>query len=214
MKKPSLFVLGDSISMHYGPYLRQYLAGIFDYDRKRDKSISKKDLYKPVGANGGDSSNVLSYLIEQKKKKLLKYDFMLLNCGLHDIKIYKNTVKNQISLSNYKKNLKSILALLKKTLTKVIWVRITHVDNKVHKARCKDFRRFNKDVEKYNKAADTIMKKNRISMIDLNTFTKNTGKKYFKDHIHYFDNIRAVQAAYISGFLEDEVRGMKYKVRS
>ncbi|MFH1073935.1 MAG: SGNH/GDSL hydrolase family protein [Candidatus Firestonebacteria bacterium] len=205
MRKPSLFVLGDSISIHYGPYLRQYLSGIFDYDRKRGKGIPKSSLNKPVGYNGGDSNSILNYLIEQKRKKKLKYDFILLNCGLHDIKTSPKTGKKQVRLNDYKKNLKSILALLKKTAIKVIWIRITHVNDRIHRSKCKDFLRFNKDVNKYNKAADIIMKNNRIKAIDLNTFTKNTGKKYFIDHVHFFKNIRSAQAAFISGYLFKEI---------
>jgi len=201
MKKPSLFVLGDSISMHYGPYLKQYLSGQFDYDRKREKGISKNDLYKPVGGNGGDSKNVLKYLTEQKQKRKLNYDFMLLNCGLHDVKTDPKTKKKQVPLSEYKKNLKSILSLLRKTHINVIWVRITHVDDRIHRKNCKNFRRFNKDVIKYNKAADAIMKKNRTPSIDLNTFTKGLADNYFVDHVHFIHKIRALHAAYISGFL-------------
>jgi len=210
MRKPSLFVLGDSISMHYGPFLKQYLKGVFDYDRKREKGISKQALSKPVGANGGDSSLVLKYLRGQKQKKKLNYDFMLINCGLHDIKTDSITGKKQVPLLEYKNNLSLILKLLKKTGIKLFWVRITPVEDKIHNFRCKSFFRFNRDVNKYNKAADKFMKKYKVSIIDLNTFTRNTGKRLFLDHVHFNKNIRVLQAAFISGFLLKEA-GIKYK---
>lgn len=31
---PRLFVIGDSISIHYGPHLQRLLGATFDYDRK------------------------------------------------------------------------------------------------------------------------------------------------------------------------------------
>lgn len=51
--RPRLFVIGDSISIFYGPYLKKYVEGKFDYDRKRDKGEAMKNLDNPVGANGG-----------------------------------------------------------------------------------------------------------------------------------------------------------------
>ncbi|KIE48240.1 hypothetical protein U732_4009 [Clostridium argentinense CDC 2741] len=61
----SLFVIGDSISIHYGPYLREMIKDKFAYDRKRGLEHALIDLDKPVGANIGDSSMVLEYLQEE-----------------------------------------------------------------------------------------------------------------------------------------------------
>ena len=35
MSKRSVFVIGDSISIYYGPHLKMMLGSDFDYDRKR-----------------------------------------------------------------------------------------------------------------------------------------------------------------------------------
>ncbi|MEM7108775.1 MAG: hypothetical protein AAF519_11155, partial [Bacteroidota bacterium] len=61
---PKIFVIGDSISIHYGPYLAQYLGTDFQYARKGDNGEAFKNLDIPVGANGGDSRMVLDYLRE------------------------------------------------------------------------------------------------------------------------------------------------------
>jgi len=48
MKPIKLFVLADSISLHYGPYLRDFLAPVFHYDRKGGNAaagIPAIDLY-------------------------------------------------------------------------------------------------------------------------------------------------------------------------
>jgi hypothetical protein len=53
-----VYVLGDSISMHYGPYLEAYLRGVMDYARKGGEEEAALDLEHSQGANGGDSSMV------------------------------------------------------------------------------------------------------------------------------------------------------------
>jgi len=60
MKK--LYVIGDSISMHYGPDLEAMLESVMAYSRKSGQEEALKNLDRPAGANGGDSSMVLAYL--------------------------------------------------------------------------------------------------------------------------------------------------------
>ena len=72
-----LFVVGDSISIAYGPSLRAFVAGTFLYDRKRDRGEAIRDLDKPVGANGGDSRLELAYLKELSSDKTFSTDVLL-----------------------------------------------------------------------------------------------------------------------------------------
>ena len=73
MEKRKLFVIGDSISIHYGPYLKAITKGKFEYDRKTGLDQALTNLDKPTGANAGDSLMVLEYLTEEFKKNT-KYD--------------------------------------------------------------------------------------------------------------------------------------------
>ena len=90
---PKVFVIGDSISIQYGPYLEQYLHGFYEYDRKRDEGFSSANLDLPAGANGGDSKMVLDYLKQRLEDPGFSPDVLLLNCGLHDIKIGRASVR-------------------------------------------------------------------------------------------------------------------------
>ena len=67
--KKKVFVIGDSISIQYGPYLKKFIEGKYLYDRKRDNGEAMQDLNKPVGANGGDSRMVVDYLETLQKDK-------------------------------------------------------------------------------------------------------------------------------------------------
>jgi D-threonate/D-erythronate kinase len=200
MDKKAVYVVGDSISMHYGPYLKKYLQNCFVYDRKREEGQPETNLDKPMGANGGDSSMVLDFL-QQQESKIMQNDYLVINCGLHDIKTDQVTLTKQVSLEEYSRNLKKIITLVQGKHTQMLWIRTTPVDDEDHQKCGKPFHRYNRDVEEYNRAADEIMKQNGIFTIDLYTFTNSLGEKPHYDGLHFSENIRALQAAFIAGHL-------------
>ena len=57
----NLYVIGDSISIHYGPYLKKQLHGVVGYARKEGEEEARLNLDNPSGANGGDSSMVFHF---------------------------------------------------------------------------------------------------------------------------------------------------------
>lgn len=199
---PHVFLVGDSISMHYTPYLKQYLSGTVQLDRKGDDGEAEKNLDIPVGANGGNSQRVLTYLQGRFKDKEFKPDYLLLNCGLHDIKRDPATGTVQIGENDYKRNLDEIFQISKKKGIKPIWIRTTWVVDSIHNTKSKGFQRFDADVRRYNAIADSICNENDIPIIDLYHFSKQTGVTQFIDHVHYKEQARVLQAAYIAGHIE------------
>ncbi|MCB0485185.1 MAG: SGNH/GDSL hydrolase family protein [Flavobacteriaceae bacterium] len=197
---PKVFVIGDSISIHYGPYLKKALSNFFIYDRKRDKGESLKDLDTPIGANGGDSNIVLNYLKELKNESDFSADYLLINCGLHDIKRKSSNEPNQVNFESYKKNLIKIIAISKQMKIKMVWINSTPVVDSIHNSKV-PFYRFNKDLIKYNKAGDSIMLASKIPVIDLYTFTKKFIPDGYQDHVHFKEHIRNEQANFIAGNL-------------
>nr|WP_293837019.1 SGNH/GDSL hydrolase family protein [uncultured Arsenicibacter sp.] len=200
---PRLYVIGDSISMRYGPFLEKYVQGVWQYDRKSDNGQAAKNLDIPVGANGGDSRMVLQYLKLKTTDKTFQPDILLLNCGLHDIKRNPKTNAAQVDSVSYRTNLDTICRLLKKRKIRLVWMRTTSVDDERHNSRSTEFKRYARDLEAYNAIADDVMKKYRVSVIDLYTFTLNLGNGHFVDHVHYDDSAMQLQAAYIAGCLQD-----------
>ena len=199
MERIALFVLGDSISMQYGPFLERYLGKRFSYARKTGQEGNLDDAR---GANGGDSSMVLSYLQALRNAGGLNADVLLLNCGLHDIKVDRATLQRQVLLEDYCSNLRQILSIVEVMNLKVIWVRTTPVVDAVHNQKS-TFDRYASDVEKYNAAADVIMTSEGIQSIDLFSFTQSVGDDVYCDHVHFRDEYRRSQAAYIAGWLEN-----------
>jgi len=195
-----LFIIGDSISIQYGPYLEKLVAGTFTYDRKQDDAGAPRatsNLDVPTGANGGDSDMVLAYLRHRRAHQPIPPGLLLLNCGLHDIKTSIVTGEIQVPLARYQENLRAILAEARAMNLEVVWVRITPVIDEIHNPRAEGFHRFARDVAAYNAAADAIMAGAGIRTIDLHAFSEKFLPAGFIDHVHFTEDVREKQAAFI-----------------
>ncbi|MBP1990570.1 SGNH/GDSL hydrolase family protein [Paenibacillus eucommiae] len=194
----SVFVIGDSISIHYGPYLQQAIAPQLSYDRKRGTEDALKDLNNPIGANGGDSGMVLAYL-QQQEQEHIHYDILLVNCGLHDIKTDPATRTKQVTPEQYEANLQQICQLGISMARSFVWVRTTPLVDEIHNQLASIYR-FHEDLLQYNSIADKVMEQNDIPVIDLYTATLGMGKDedVYCDHVHFKDDVRQRQAAFIA----------------
>ena len=202
----NIFLLGDSISIQYAPHLISMMAGTANFMRKTGDEEALRNLDVPTGANGGDSRMVLAYLRVRCASGEFKPDFVLLNCGLHDIKDNGDGKPNQVDIKDYRANLTSIAALFKTTGTPWAWIRTTPLSETVHNAKASKFKRYEKDLAAYNKAADDIMNKERLPLIDLHGFTKSLGgDEIYCDHVHFTEEVRRLQGAYLAGWITREV---------
>jgi lysophospholipase L1-like esterase len=199
---PTIFVIGDSISMHYGLFLEQYLRGTAQYARLSGEEEAMRDLDLPKGGNGGDSTRVLNFLRAFERSGTFHPDLLLINCGLHDIKVDPPTGQRQVPLDLYEKNLKQIAQLGPRLAGQMLWIRTTPCDEAVHNKPKRSFHRFAADCKAYNAAADRIMAGAGIPRIDLHGFTVNLGENLYLDHVHYPVPIREKQAAFLAGWVQ------------
>lgn len=197
----SVYVIGDSISMQYGPYLKTYLDGFMGYARKEATDEARLKLACPQGDNGGDSSMVLAFLKAKAAAGGIHADFLLLNCGLHDIKTNPATGAKQVTLSQYETNLRAIIKTVAGMGPRLIWVRTTPCDERVHNTKGAQFHRFSADCIAYNTVADRVMKEAGVPSIDLYNFTLTLGNDLYCDHVHFREPIRQQQAAFLAGWL-------------
>jgi len=200
---PRVFLIGDSISIYYTPYLAKYLEGYYTFDRKTGIDESMRNLDIATGANGGDSKMVLDYLTTRITDPAFQPDILLINCGLHDIKRDMVNGTAQVDSVHYRSNLEEIFTLASRKKIKVIWISTTPVVDSIHNAKAKDYTRHEKDVEAYNAIAADISSRHHATVIDLFTFTKklDTTARYYIDHVHFNDATRRLQAAFIAGYL-------------
>lgn len=202
-QRRTLYVLGDSIAYHYGPYLKRLLAGTYEIRTKEGDREAGVNLDRPAGANGGDSGRVLAFLTEQSDadSSPLRSDYLLLNCGLHDIKRNPESMRPLVELVNYKDNLDRVFTLIREAGSRSVWISSTPVPDERHNALVAEFRRYNDDIVLYNAAAREIASLYGIPILDLHAFSSRLGSEAYCDHVHYTEEARYLQAAYIAGFI-------------
>lgn len=199
-----IYVVGDSISMHYGPFLARDLQGVMTYARKTEAEEAALKLDPPHTANGLDSDRVRAFLHARAEAGGLDADLLLVNCGLHDIKTDPATGVKPVPLNRYRDNLRALVALAAPLGVTLVWMRTTPCDEAVHNRADMAFHRFAADVVAYNRAADAIMVELGVPEIDLYTLTQNLGLRgeaLYADHVHFPEHVREKQAAFIAGWL-------------
>ena len=196
-----LFVLGDSISIHYGPYLEELSKGKFLYSRKTGKEPEWVEVDKSdMGDNGGNSWLVLQYL--NTMKDIIRPEIFLVNCGLHDIRMVSGADKAPVSIEEYAENLQKIIQLGREIAKHLIWVTTTDFDEKRHNSYDTGYARYEKDNLAYHQKALEVMAENKVSVIDLRGFTETLGGNIFVDHVHFTEEVRKKQAGFIFNELE------------
>lgn len=200
-----IYSVGDSISVQYGEYLGGMLGEKFQVVRRSGDREAQENLNIPKGSNSGDSGRVLEYLKARMGVGNFRPDLMILNCGLHDVKRLTPDVAAQVPIAAYRANLKELSTQLKLHGIPAAWIRTTHLNDLIHnKNPSLGFFRFSADVEAYNRVADEVMKAADIPVIDLEGFTKGLGTDdvLFCDHVHFQENVRRMQAAYLAGWIQ------------
>lgn len=144
---PRVLLIGDSISMGYTLPTRELLK-------------DKANVHRPP-ANCASTREGLANLDGWLGDK--PWDVIHFNWGLHDLKTVEGV--HNVPLEEYEKNLRALVAQLKKTGAVLIWSATTPApEDKVEPPRSND------DVKAYNKVARRIMEENGVATNDLYGF--------------------------------------------
>ena len=150
---PRVLIIGDSISIGYTLPTRELLAGVANVHRipvnGSSSDVGPKSLDAWLATGGVDK----------------KWDVIHFNWGLHDLKHWKDGRMDpagpQVNdLAAYEKNLREIVAQLKKTGAKLIFATTTPVPEG-------SSGRVTGDDVKYNEAAMRVMKADGVAIDDL-----------------------------------------------
>jgi acyl-CoA thioesterase-1 len=142
---PRVLLIGDSISIGYTEAVRELLRG-------------KANVYR-ISTNAGPTINGLANLERWLGRR--KWDVVHFNWGLHDLRFMDNG-KHQVAIEAYEKNLRDLVAHLKRTGAILIWASTTPVpDAEVTPPRKSG------DVIAYNAVAKRVMDENGIRINDL-----------------------------------------------
>lgn len=142
---PRVLLLGDSISIGYTLPTRAALAGKANVHRAPTNCGPTLTGVKQLDRWLGDG----------------RWDVIHFNFGLHDLK--QADGKHQVPIDQYEKNLREIVARLKKTNARLIWCSTTPVPAPGTEGPT----RKTEDVVAYNAAAKQIMDENAIAIDDL-----------------------------------------------
>src|SRR4051812_34806438 len=157
-KLPRVLLIGDSISMGYTLPVRELLGG-------------KANIHRPP-INCGPTDRGVANLEKWIGDK--KWDVIHFNFGLHDLRYIDAAGKYTDPATGhqanppevYEKNLREIIARLKKTNAKLIWATTTPVP-------AGSPARVEGDEKKYNEVAAKVMSENEIPTDDLCAAVKN-----------------------------------------
>lgn len=200
MKK--VFLLGDSVCLHYTPYLEGYLKNKLEIVCKSGRDEALKQINCAVGACGGDSSNVLQFVREKAEKGDLDFDAFVFNCGLHDIERKVTDENIQVTPKEYESNLNEIFKIMKAHSKKCIFITTTPVYEKAHNEQLPNgIKRYNDDVIKYNEIAKSATALCSVPVIDLYSFITKVTDGLYADYAHFNFPTRRLQASFIAGEL-------------
>lgn len=179
-KLPRVLLIGDSISMGYTLPVREMLKGKANVHRVPDNAGPTTHGLKNLDKWLGDS----------------KWDLIHFNWGLHDIKVGKDG-KHQVGIEDYEKNLRTMVARLKKTGATLIWASTTPVpEGKVSPLRKPG------DEVQYNTVAKKVMEENNVKSNDLHSFAASRLKNIqIPANVHFTKDGSAVLAKEVASVI-------------
>lgn len=145
---PRVLLIGDSISMGYTDPVRKRLAG-------------KANVHR-IPANGGPTTRGLASI--EKWLGEGRWDVIHFNWGIHDLR-HMEDGKRQVEPAAYEKNLRTLVARLKKTGATLIWASTTPIPDPPLQPE----RTFGDETE-YNRIAARIMEEENIRINDLHSW--------------------------------------------
>lgn len=200
---PKVFIYGDSISIGYTEYVRNSLEGVASVVR--------------IHENGGASDSFITKMEKLRKAMFQPYlkegwnfewDLIHFNVGLHDLKyvvgskLDKVNGKQVSSLKQYKDNLEKIVDYLKSTYpkAKLIFATTTTVPEG-------EPGRIAGDEIRYNEVAVKVMKKHKIDINDLYTFSKPIIQRHAegKGNVHYLPEGSRLQGIEVARIIAKEL---------
>ena len=167
----NILLIGDSIRIGYDKSVKKSLDGI-------------ANVYYP-DENCRFASYVLRYLHEyQSLVKDGKIDILHWNTGLWDcLRLFEEDLHTPITIYAY--YIERICVRIKKLFptAKVIFATSTLVDSE---NMSKNFKRYNNEIEEYNKIAVDIVKKYGFEINDLCAVSKQLPIEAHSDPVHYY----------------------------
>jgi lysophospholipase L1-like esterase len=155
-----VLLLGDSIRLHYQPYVAKELADV-------------AEVLGPA-ENCQDSGTLLQNLTRWALERAP--DVVHVNCGLHDIRYDAGAVERVNGPERYTQNVAAILErLVAIPNVRVMWATCTPINEIWHNS-AKPVRRYEKDVDFYNQLARKVAMDLEVAIDDLHQLVQSAGR--------------------------------------
>ena len=187
--KKNIFLIGDSIRKGYCAHTKEALkdkAEVFYFE---------------------DNCRSSQYIIFSLKKwagmfdDRSKIDIVQFNCGQWDTAHWNGYEYSLTSESEYEKNIRMIIFLIKKFFPNAIVVFATTSPMNPEEPACLNLRS-NAEVTRYNEIALEVANECNIPVIDVNAFMRDWGSANFKDVCHLTDEAYEKLGIFIASQLE------------
>lgn len=159
--RPRVLLMGDSISFGYAPYVAEILATRADVQRIEG---TVEATIRPVGGLRLDTVAARAALPRWLGAET--WDVIHFNWGLHDVKLLPGG-KHQVELAEYGRNLRELVAALKRTGATLVWASTTPIPPGTEHS---NYPRRAGDEQAYNQVAEKIMADEGIPVDDLHAF--------------------------------------------
>ena len=182
---PRVLLIGDSISIGYTLATRELLNGKANVHRIPENGLETRHGLKSLERWLGGG----------------RWDVIHFNWGLHEVKRL-DKVNVEVPIEEYDKNLRQLVARLKKRGAALIWASSTPVpEGGVSPIR------FNKDAVAYNAVARKIMDENAVPINDLYAFTLPNMKKLQQPtDVHFTEEGSSALAAQVAASIEQALK--------
>ncbi len=205
---PCILMIGTSISVNYAPYVQDNFNTIGS-----DNGLKTANVYR-IPENSGSTDNgikqIANYLTGIGTDT---WDVVHLNYGLHDLKMVINKTQSDVSINDYKANLRTIFnAIISKGVKKIIWTNTTWYPAGLETSSAK---RVYGDEIKYNTAAEEVCKESYyadkiIYCDDHHSITNDTWGKYWtKIDVHPNDSCYKALAESVTSHIKSALSEIK-----
>jgi isoamyl acetate esterase len=168
-----VLLIGDSIRMHYQPYVGSELRSEAEIDGPSENCESSRK-----------TRARLAEWLESHPADLIH-----INCGLHDIRVDHGATGPQVPLNEYVANVEAILRHAQGHADRVIWATSTPINEALHQ-RIKESRRSEADLFRYNEAGKDVARANGVEINDLwkVIVSHGAGDLWEQDGVHFNDH--------------------------
>ena len=184
--RKKVLLIGDSISIGYRPFVKEYLADEFDVTYPNDNCRNTQFVLTSLRAwaNMFEDASTVSVVT--------------FNCGHWDIAHWNCDEESLTSEQEYAHNVKRIIQRLREFFpqAKIVFFTTTPANMSWSKKLINP--RTSEEIERYNRIATAVCEKENVAVKDLYKIAQGFGVDSFSDYVHFKDEYSEKLGRFVS----------------